>query len=100
MVGQILDHSHFVKRYINAVNFLVLPDALALPHNILVADLFLTSGYVSAWKHVAGIKLCARTAEALEDLLIQIAQAYIPNDDLIVRIPENEAEGELWSYEM
>lgn len=32
MVGQILDHSHFVKRYINAVNFLVLPDALALPH--------------------------------------------------------------------
>lgn len=31
--------------------------------NILVADLFLTSGYVSAWKHVAGIKLCARTAE-------------------------------------
>lgn len=22
------------------------------------------------------------------------------NDDLIVRIPENEAEGELWSYEM
>lgn len=44
--------------------------------NILVADLFLTSGYVSAWKHVAGIKLCARTAEALEDLLIQIAQAY------------------------
>lgn len=24
----------------------------------------------------------------------------IPNDDLIVRIPENEAEGELWSYEM
>lgn len=37
--------------------------------------LFLTSGYVSAWKHVAGIKLCARTAEALEDLLIQIAQA-------------------------
>ena len=68
--------------------------------NILVADLFLTSGYVSAWKHVAGIKLCARTAEALEDLLIQIAQAYIPNDDLIVRIPENEAEGELWSYEM
>ncbi len=68
--------------------------------NILVADLFLTSGYVSAWKHVAGIKLCARTAEALEDLLIQIAQAYIPNDDLIVRIPENEAEGELWSYEI
>ena len=57
-------------------------------------------GYVSAWKHVAGIKLCARTAEALEDLLIQIAQAYIPNDDLIVRIPENETEGELWSYEM
>ena len=54
--------------------------------NILVADLFLTSGYVSAWKHVAGIKLCARTAEALEDLLIQIAQAYIPNDDLIVRM--------------
>lgn len=47
--------------------------------NILVADLFLTSGYVSAWKHVAGIKLCARTAEALEDLLIQIAQAYIPS---------------------
>lgn len=44
--------------------------------NILVADLFLTSGYVSAWKHVAGIKLCARTAEALEDLLIQIAQAF------------------------
>ena len=37
----------------------------------------LSSGYVSAWKHVAGIKLCARTAEALEDLLIQIAQAYI-----------------------
>ena len=37
---------------------------------------------------MAGIKLCARTAEALEDLLIQIAQAYIPNDDLIVRIPE------------
>lgn len=25
--------------------------------NILVADLFLTSGYVSAWKHVAGITL-------------------------------------------
>ena len=49
---------------------------------------------------MAGIKLCARTAEALEDLLIQIAQAYIPNDDLIVRIPENETEGELWSYEM
>lgn len=24
--------------------------------NILVADLFLTSGYVSAWKHVAGIE--------------------------------------------
>ena len=47
--------------------------------NILVADLFLTSGYVSAWKHVAGIKLCARTAEALEDLLIQIAQAFINN---------------------
>lgn len=40
------------------------------------------------------------TRKALEDLLIQIAQAYIPNDDLIVRIPENEAEGELWSYEM
>lgn len=58
--------------------------------NILVADLFLTSGYVSAWKHVAGIKLCARTAEALEDLLIQIAQAYIPNDDLIVRIPKTK----------
>lgn len=47
--------------------------------NILVADLFLTSGYVSAWKHVTGIKLCARTAEALEDLLIQIAQAYMQN---------------------
>lgn len=42
--------------------------------NILVADLFLTSGYVSAWKHITGIKLCARTAEALEDLLIQIAE--------------------------
>lgn len=68
--------------------------------NILVADLFLTSGYVSAWKHVAGIKLCARTAEALENLLIQIVQAYNPQNDLIVRIPENEAEGELWSYEM
>ena len=68
--------------------------------NILVADLFLTSGYVSAWKHITGIKLCARTAEALEDLLIQIAQAYIPSDDLIVRILENEAEGELWSYEI
>lgn len=68
--------------------------------NILVADLFLTSGYVSAWKHITGIKLCARTAEALEDLLIQIVQAYIPNDDLIVRIPENETEGELWSYEI
>lgn len=25
--------------------------------NILVADLFLTSGYVSAWKHVAGMEL-------------------------------------------
>ena len=49
---------------------------------------------------MAVIKLCARTAEALEDLLIQIAQAYIPNDDLIVRIPENETEGELWSYEI
>ena len=49
---------------------------------------------------MAGIKLCASTAEALEDLLIQIAQAYIPNDDLIVRIPENETEGELWSYEI
>lgn len=24
----------------------------------------------------------------------------VGNDDLIVRIPENEAEGELWSYEM
>ena len=58
--------------------------------NILVADLFLTSGYVSAWKHVAGIKLCARTAEALEDLMLQIVQAYNPSDDLIVRIPENE----------
>lgn len=68
--------------------------------NILVADLFLTSGYVSTWKHVAGIKLCARTVEALENLLIQIVQAYNPSDDLIVRIPENEAEGELWSYEM
>lgn len=68
--------------------------------NILVADLFLTSGYVSAWKHVAGIKLCARTAEALENLLIQIVRAYNPQNDLIVRIPENEAEGELWSYEM
>lgn len=68
--------------------------------NILVADLFLTSGYVSAWKHITGIKLCARTAEALENLLIQIVQAYNPKNDLIVRIPENEAEGELWSYEI
>lgn len=68
--------------------------------NILVADLFLTSGIVSAWKHVVGIKLCARTVEALEDLIIQIAQAYNPKNDLIVRIPENEAEGELWSYEI
>ena len=68
--------------------------------NILVADLFLTSGYASAWKHVAGIKLCARTVEALENLLIQIVQAYNPSDDLIVRIPENETEGELWSYEI
>ena len=51
--------------------------------NILVADLFLTSGYVSAWKHVAGIKLCARTAEALEDLLIQIAQAYLAQGAVI-----------------
>ena len=68
--------------------------------NILVADLFLTSGYVSAWKHVAGIKLCARTVEALENLLIQIVQAYNPSDDLIVRIPENETEGALWSYEI
>ena len=68
--------------------------------NILVADLFLTSGYVRAWKHVAGIKLCARTVEALENLLIQIVQAYNPSDDLIVRIPENETEGELWSYEI
>ena len=41
--------------------------------NILVADLFLTSGYV---------------------------KAYNPSDDLIVRIPENETEGELWSYEI
>ena len=43
--------------------------------NILVADLFLTSGYVSAWKHVAGIKLCARTAEGhyiIEGLLLGI----------------------------
>ena len=69
-------------------------------HNILIADVFLTSGYVSAWKQVVGLKLCARTAEALEDLLIQIAQAYNPKNDLIVRIPENEAEGELWSYEI
>lgn len=68
--------------------------------NILVADLFLTSGSVSAWKHVAGIKLCARTVEALENLLLQIVQAYNPSDDLIVRIPENETEGELWSYEI
>ena len=68
--------------------------------NILVADLFLTSGIVSAWKHVTGIKLCARTVETLENLLIQIVQAYNPQNDLIVRIPENEAEGELWSYEM
>lgn len=30
--GKQIRHSHFVKRYINAVNFLVLPDALALPH--------------------------------------------------------------------
>lgn len=49
---------------------------------------------------MAGIKLCARTAEALEDLMLQIVQAYNPSDDLIVRIPENEAEGELWSYEI
>lgn len=68
--------------------------------NILSADVFLTSGYVSAWKHVAGIKLCARTVEALKNLLIQTVQAYTPQNDLIVRIPENEAEGELWSYEM
>ena len=28
------------------------------------------------------------------------AYGFQGNDDLIVRIPENEAEGELWSYEM
>lgn len=43
MVGQILDHSHFLKRYINAVNFPVLPVAPALSHNPgLASKLFIT----------------------------------------------------------
>ena len=68
--------------------------------NILVADLFLTSGYVSAWPPGAGSPRCARTAAARADCRPPLAPASRPHDDLIVRIPENEAEGELWSYEM
>lgn len=43
---------------------------------------------------------CGSSRELRQRIALERERGAIPNDDLIVRIPENEAEGELWSYEM
>lgn len=65
---------------------------------IWIADVLLKEVRLKDNTKAVGIKLCARTIESLEKLILDLVQLYGVHETLCVRIPESEEEGLLWSY--
>lgn len=65
---------------------------------IWIADVLLKEVRLRDNTKAVGIKLCARTIESLEKLILDLVQLYGVQDTMCVRIPESEEEGLLWSY--
>ncbi len=65
---------------------------------IWIADVLLKEVELRENTKAVGIKLCARTVESLEKLILDLAWLYGVQETLCVRIPESEEEGLLWSY--
>ena len=65
---------------------------------IWIADVLLKDVSLRDNTKAVGIKLCARTIESLEKLILDLVQLYGVQETLYVRIPESEEEGALWSY--
>lgn len=65
---------------------------------IWIADVLLKEVRLRDNTKAVGIKLCARTIESLEKLILDLVQLYGVQETLCVRIPESEEEGLLWSY--
>ena len=65
---------------------------------IWIADVLLKEVRLRDNTKAVGIKLCARTIESLEKLILDLVQLYGVHETLCVRIPESEEEGVLWSY--
>ena len=65
---------------------------------IWIADALLKEVRLKDNTKAVGIKLCARTIESLEKLILDLVQLYGVQETLCVKIPESEEEGALWSY--